>query len=58
MLCDPRGTGWGEAQEGVYIYIYIYIYKMTDSHCLWQKPTQHCKAIILQLKNKLKKKAS
>ena len=23
---------------------------------LWQKPTQHCKAIFLQLKNKLKKK--
>ena len=25
---------------------------------LWQKPTQHCKAIFLQLKNKLKKKKS
>ena len=22
---------------------------------VWQKPTQHCKAIVLQLKNKLKK---
>ena len=23
-------------------------------HVVWQKPTQHCKPIILQLKNKLK----
>ena len=23
---------------------------MTDSLCVWQKPTQYCKAIILQLK--------
>ena len=25
-----------------------------DLHCVWQKPTQPCKAIFLQLKNKLK----
>ena len=30
---------------------------MADSCYVWQKPTQHCKAIILQLKiNKFKKK--
>ena len=27
-------------------------------HVVWQEPTQHCKPIILQLKNKLKKKDS
>ena len=38
----------------VYIYIIIYIYKiMADSQ---QKPTQHCKAIILQLQIQFKKK--
>ena len=25
---------------------------MADFHCLWKKPTQHCKAIFLQLKKK------
>ena len=56
MLCDDlerwngewggRGTtGWG------YIYRYIYIL-LVDSSCyvVWLKPTQHCKACILQLK--------
>ena len=52
-----RGVSWGgrEAQE-VYIYIYIlYIYiKLWLLHVVvWQKATQHCKAIFLQLKNKL-----
>ena len=28
---------------------------MTDLHCCRQKPTQNCKAISHQLKNKLKK---
>ena len=36
-----------KAQEGGDIYIYIYIYVIVQ-----QKPTQHCKAIILQLKKK------
>ena len=28
---------------------------MADLYCLWQKPTQHCKAIFLYLKiNKIK----
>ena len=35
----------------IYIWLYIYIY-MADSHFLngRNKPTQHCKAIIFQLK--------
>ena len=34
--------------EGTYIYIWM-------THVdVWQKPTQFCKAIILQLKNKFK----
>ena len=35
-------------REGTYIYIWM-------THIdVWQKPTQFCKAIILQLKNKFK----
>jgi hypothetical protein len=41
------GEGGREAQEGGDIGIL-----MADSHFVWQKPTQHGKAIILQLKNK------
>ena len=56
---QPPVVGWGrnsgeggrEAQEGGHIGIL-----MADSHFVWQKPTQHGKAIILQLKNKFKKK--
>ena len=38
-----------EAQEGRDIYIYVYIYTFLWLTCIvvWQKPTQHCKAIIL-----------
>ena len=39
----------------IYIYIYTYIYTHTHlwpMHIIWQKLTQHCKAIILQLKIK------
>ena len=45
--------GWGEAQEGADICILI-----ADSHYLQHKLTQPCKAIILQLKNKLEKAKS
>ena len=32
--------------EGIYVYLWL-------THIVvWQKPTQHCKAIILQLKKK------
>ena len=60
VLCDDADGwdgGWGrrEAQEGGDICIL-----RADSHChKQQKPTQHCKAVILQLKinfkNKLRK---
>ena len=48
-LWQPRGVGWGEVggrfkREGIYVYLWlIHI-------AIWQKPTQHCKAIIFQLK--------
>ena len=50
MLCDNLegwdGMGWGgrEGQDGGGICIL-----MADSIVLWKKPTQHCKAITLQL---------
>ena len=38
-------------EEGTYVYLWLIHVDV------WQKPTQYCKAIILQLKiNKLKKK--
>ena len=36
-------------REGTYIQLRL------TCIMVWQKPTQHCKAIFLQLKNKLKK---
>ena len=58
--------GGSEAQEGgdIYIYIYIYIYTHTHTHTylqlshvvVQQKLTQHCEAIMFQLKNKFKKR--
>ena len=41
-----------KVQEGgdIYIYIYIYIYLWLIHVDVWQKPTQYCKTIILQLK--------
>ena len=54
-LWQPRGVGWGWKvgrrfkREGTYAYLGLI---HADA---WHKPTQHCKAIILQLKtNKLK----
>ena len=52
MLCDDL-EGWDgeagrEAQEGICVYLWL-IHVV-----LWQKPTQHYKAIILQLKINLK----
>ena len=54
----PRGVGWGGRwgmqrfrREGTYVYLRL-IHVAT-----WQKPTQHCKATILQFKiYKLEKK--
>jgi len=51
-LYQPGGVGWGgrSKREGTYVYQWlIYI-------DVWQKPTKFYKAVILQLKNKLKKK--
>ena len=52
MLCNDLegwdGGGWREAQEGICVYLWL-IHVV-----LWQKPTQHYKAIILQLKINLK----
>ena len=36
----------GKPREGIYVYLQLI-------HIEWQKPTQHCKAIIFQLKKKL-----
>ena len=43
----PRGMGGRLKREGIYIYLQLI-------HVIWQKPIQHCKAIILQLKINLK----
>ena len=56
MLCDDLEAGMEggrEDQEGGDIYIYIIT---TDLVTVRQKPTQHCKAIFLQLKKFLIKK--
>ena len=45
-LCDNR-EGW-DGVAGRFIYIYVYIWLIHVD--VWQKPTHHCKAIILQLK--------
>ena len=51
MLCDWDGVGGGrEVQEGGDICIHI-----AGSHVVQQKLTQHCKAVILQLKINFKK---
>ena len=47
--CDGMGDGWRFKREGARVYVWL-------SHVvIWQKPTQHCKAVILQLKTKFKK---
>ena len=44
-----RGGGMGEEVGGRFkresIYVYLWLI-----HVVWQKPIQHCKAIILQIK--------
>ena len=47
MLCDNL-DGWDQVggkfkKEGTYVYLWLI---HADG---WQKPTQHCKAVILQL---------
>ena len=53
VLCDNLEgwdgvEGWGESfkRDGTYVYLRL-------THIVvWQKPTQHCKAVVLQLKMK------
>ena len=51
LLCDNL-EGWdgvGGGREGTYVYLWLI-------HAdVWQKPTQYCKAIVLQLKINIKK---
>ena len=44
------GQGWGEAQEAG-----VCVHSQLTHIVVQQEPSQHCKAILLQLKNKLKK---
>ena len=47
-LYQPRGVGWGGRfkREGTYVYLWLI-------HAdVWQKSTQYCRVIILQLKIK------
>ena len=46
---DGQGGGRCKREE---TYVYLWLIHVD----VWKKPTQYCKAIILQLKNKLKKK--
>ena len=48
------GVGARFKREGVYAYLYIYIH-IGDSLVVHQKPIQHYKAIIIQLKSIIKK---
>ena len=55
-LLQPRGVGWGgswEAGSRGRGHVYLQLIPVD----VWQKPTQYCTAIILQLKlNQLRKK--
>jgi len=54
VLCDDLEDGVGGAEEGLAggRGIYVSLWLICTVH---QKPTQHCKVIILQLKINLKK---
>ena len=47
-----RDVGGRFKREGTYVYLWLI------RGDVWQKPTQYCKAIILQLKTKFFKKES
>ena len=56
-LRRPRGVRrWGGGRIGQRIKERIHVYLQLIHMVVWQKPTQHCKAIIFQLKVKKKKK--
>ena len=45
---DWEGGREAQEEENIYIYIYIYTYNYDWFRVVvWQKPTQHCKAILL-----------
>ena len=68
MLCDnlegwDGGVGERFEREGTYTHTYTHTHRHTHTHThththlwlvhvVWQKPTGHCKAIILQLEKK------
>ena len=51
-LCQPGGVGWGgrwemgSGERGIHVYLWLIHVEV------WQKTTEFCKAIILQLKKK------
>ena len=48
-LKQTKGVGWGGRREGSsrgWAYVYLWLIHVD----IWQKPTQHCKAIVLLLK--------
>jgi len=56
-LGQTRVVGWEDGRGGRFKREGTYIYLWLIHVVVWQKPIQHCKAIILQLKI-LKKKLS
>ena len=42
-------------KENIWIHIYVYLYVQLNHFAVQQKLTQHCKAIMHQLKTTLKK---
>ena len=50
-----RGVGCGGGMGGRFKREGTYVYLWPIHVVVWQKPTQHCKAIIIQLKISLKK---
>ena len=53
MLCDNL-EGWEGVRGGRFKREGTYVYLWLIHADVWQKPTQYCKAIILQLKINLK----
>ena len=56
LLCDNLEGGLGREVGGRFRREGTYVFLQLIHVDVWQKLTQHCKAIILQLKYKLKKK--
>ena len=52
-LWQPRGVGWGGRWEGRVKRAGTHLWLICVD--VWQKPTQYCKAIVLQFKINLKK---